>query len=180
MHCGEGVESAVATPGGRADVTDADEYAPAARGRDAPSATGAGESPADRWIDPDGWIDDVSTLAVAAVAAVVVAVLSFVVVLLVAQSLLSVLLGPLAGLGAGVWVARNRSVFGALQKACYATATALALVPSIALGPSMKGGTFGGQVLLFLIAAMVLWIPALVLAGVGYAAGKRQPTSVHN
>lgn len=171
MHCGEDVESPSGSVADDADVSDADDYVRTG-GRPNTSTTTTGG-----WLDPDGLLDDASTVVVAGVAAVVVGIISFVVVLLVLQSLVAVLAGPLAAVAVGLWVGRDRSVFGAARKACYAIATALVLVPTIALGPSMNGGTFGGQVLLFVLAEVVFGLVALMVAGVGFAAGKRRPTS---
>lgn len=84
------------------------------------------------------------------------------------------------GLIAGVlvWIAltvdlvRRPTIFEVFQHLCYTTAILLVLTPFIALTDAAKGGTFLGQVILFVIAEVIFGVIAAGLGGIGYRLGQ--------
>lgn len=68
---------------------------------------------------------------------------------------------------AAYWKTR-RSVTSISASVCYGVALLLAFTPVIVLTDAAKGGTFGGQVLLFIIAEGIFGIIAVGFAGIGY------------
>lgn len=158
LHCGAEFE----TPAGReaadprADSTD-------------------DEGVLDRLLDPEGPLDDSLTVVVAVVVGLVCGFVALLVFGTVAGGAAGLLAAVVAFGGVTAWLGRQYSVFGAVSGGCYALAVALVALPVVVLTDAAEGGTFGGQVLLFVVGEVVLGVVAAALVGVGYAAGKRRP-----
>lgn len=131
----------------------------------------------DRWLAPDGWLDDSLTVVVGVVAGVVVGFLTLLVGGVLAGGTVGGLGGLVAWIGATSYLARRRTIFGAVHGACYAVAGLLVLVPLIAFTDATTGGTVAGRVILFVVGELVFGLVAAFLFGVGYVAGKRRPDS---
>lgn len=125
------------------------------------------------WIDPDSLLDDVSTVMVAVVAAVVTLVLGT----MLAYGILPPVVdaaAPWIALaatgGAGLWVGRTRSVFGAARKAGLVVAAQIALVP-VAFVAATSWESVGDAVGGVIVVGLLLWPAAAVVAGVGWVLG---------
>jgi hypothetical protein len=118
------------------------------------------------WLHPHSLLDDVSTGVVGVVGGLLVGVVTAPVSTWLLPDALEAWTLPMtlgAWFAATVWIARTRTVFGAVRKAGLAVGGLVALVPiavSIALGDASG-----------LLLGIVLWPVALVVAGVGYAVG---------
>lgn len=125
--------------------------------------------------DPDGIVDNALTAVLGLVAGVCCGAAALLVFGTVGGGLAGVVAALAAFVGVTWWTARRASVFGAVRAACYALAVALVALPVVALTDAAKGGTLGGQVLLFLVGELVFGAVAAALAGIGYSVGRRRP-----
>ena len=118
-------------------------------------------------LDPDSLLDDVSTVMVGGGGGLLDGVL---LVLLTIWLLpdgfegASFWLGLAGGAGAGLWIARSRTVFGAARKAGYSLGGLLALVPFAVAVALVDGGA--------LFFGLCLWPVAFVVVGLGWLLGK--------
>jgi hypothetical protein len=125
------------------------------------------------WLDPDSLLDDVSTLMVAVVTAVVTLGLGTMLTYGLLPSVVddaSPWIALAATAGAGLWVGRTRSVFGAARKAGLVVAGQIALVPVAFVAATSwesVGDAIGGVV----VVGIFLWPAAAVVAGVGWVLG---------
>lgn len=152
-----------------ADVSDADDV-PWTVGGEAGSAGRTAEA----LLAPDGLVDDSLTAVVALVGGAVAGVLASIVLGLATLHWVGVLGAVAVWLGSTVYLARRRTVHAAFRGAAYLVALLLVLVPVTAFSPALEGGDAGGRVVLFVFAAVVLGVPAVVLALFGYAIGRRE------
>lgn len=151
-----------------ADANDADDVPWAAA-----SEAGSAEGTAEALLVPDGLVDDSLTVVVALVGGAVAGVLALIVLALATLHWVGVLGAVAVWLGSTVYLARRRTVHAAFRGAAYVGALLLVMVPMTAFSPALQGGDAGGRVVLFLFAAVVLGVPAAVIALFGYAIGRR-------
>lgn len=152
---------------------------------DAPDATadpGAtvdpGASTTDRrsWLHPDSLLDDSMTVAVGLVAGVLAGVLTSVILLWLLPGALPFLVGMAAWVGATIYVARTRTVFGATRKAGYLLGGLLVVLPVLfAFTAEMQENTPDERLGLLAVLAFFAWPVAAVLAGAGYWLGGKAP-----
>jgi hypothetical protein len=125
------------------------------------------------WLDPNSLLDNVSTVMVAVVTAVVTLGLGTMLAYGLMPSVLDAAapwLALAATAGAGLWVGRTRSVFGAARKAGLVVAGQIALVPVAFVAATSwesVGDAIGGVVVI----GIFLWPAAAVVAGVGWVLG---------
>ena len=170
MHCGTEIDPGESAAGGEAAPRSFD---PSFGDPPADAVDDEGEP----WLDPDSLADDSLTLLVGGAFGLVTGVLGLFVGAVVTGSAWGGLLGLVFLLGStGVLVTRH-SVYETVRLGSYATAALVVCVPVIVLTDAAKGGTFAGQVLLFVIAEVPFGIGAALLAGFGYWVGKRGPTA---
>lgn len=163
LHCkadlGDGLDDS-------ADVTDADDLS---------WDVSTGSPDDEGMLAPDGLLDHSLTVAVGVVAGAIAGVLALVVLVMALLHWVGVLLAFVVWIGTTVYVARRRTVYGALRVGAYAVALMLVLVPMVSFSPALEGGTSGGRVVLFVFLGVVLGVPAAVLWLFGYAMGRRRP-----
>lgn len=136
----------------------------------APSATDGERG----WLHPDGPLDDASTVAVGLVGGLFAAVVAGVGLVWVLPGGLPFLVGAAGGVGAAIYVARTPTVFGATRKAGYLLAALLAVLPALfAFTAEMQENTVGERLGVLVVLGIFVWPVALVLAGVGWLAGRR-------
>lgn len=125
-------------------------------------------------LDPDGLVDNSLTAVVGIVGGVVVGAVAGFVLLVATESAWALLAGLAAWLGSTAYLARRRTVQGAVSHTGYAVVGVVLLVPAVALGPavSVEGGDRGGLFLVLLVFAVV---PAALAAAVGFVAGRFVP-----
>jgi hypothetical protein len=185
MHCGaEFGEDGIGarTDAGLADSYDAVGSADATTDAqpDGDPAVSSGGEPGsgdllDRLFHPDGLLDNSLTIVIGGVVGLCCGVVALFVFGAVGSGGVGLLAGLVAFVGVTGWLARQYSLFGAVRGGCYALAVALLALPLVALTDAAKGGTLGGQVILFLVAELVFGLIAAPVAGIGYVAGKRRP-----
>lgn len=185
MHCGaefpegaavSGSGSGAQQPDDSADVSDADDIS--WDGADQASVErGSERGLLSRLLDPDGAVDDSLTVIVGAGVGVVVGVLVLFTVLFATSHAVSLLAGFVAWIGLTVYLARQRSVFGALRLGCYVLAVVILLAPLSLLSPLLEtsSGTYGERVAIAVVFEVVALIPAGVLLVAGYLAGHARP-----
>jgi len=169
MHC-----SADLTGRGPVDAADGtvggghDGGAPSVTsGRD---GTGGGS---ESLLDPDGLVDNSLTVVVGVVGGVVVGLVATFALLFFDAGL--ALLGVVVWLGATVYLVRRRTVQAAVSKAAYGVALVLLLVPLIPLSPAVETSAGGDRVVGIVVLAVLVGVPALVAAGIGYVASRYVP-----
>jgi hypothetical protein len=126
----------------------------------------------DQLLDPDGLVDNTLTIVVAVLGGVVIGLIATFTLAFLAGS--AAFLGIFAWLGATAYLARQRTVQGAVSKAAFGVAAVLLLVPLIPLSPFVEMDPSGRAV-----GAVVLLITfgffAAVAALVGYIASRFVP-----
>jgi hypothetical protein len=122
-------------------------------------------------LDPDGVVDDSLTVVVGVVGGLVVGLVATFALLFFDAGL--ALLGVVVWLGATVYLVRRRTVQAAVSKAAYGVAVVLLFVPLIPLSPAVETSTGGDRVVGVL--TVLVGVPALVAAGVGYLASRFVP-----
>lgn len=138
------------------------------------SGTGEGESGGENaLLDPDGFVDDSLTVVVGVVGGLVVGLVATFSLLFFDAGL--ALLGLVVWLGATVYLVRRRTVQETVSKAAYGVALVLLLVPLVPLSPAVETSSGGDRVVGVVVLAVVVGIPALVAAGVGYVASRYVP-----
>ena len=127
-------------------------------------------------LDPDGIVDNTLTVIVGILGGIVVRIVATVTLAIVTESLWGVLLGIVAWLGSTGYLVRRRTVQGAVEKSGYAAAVVLLLIPLVAFSPlaSVEGG-LTGRGSFFLAALVVVSVPAIIAAVVGWVAGRFAP-----
>lgn len=146
------------------------------RTADGPETLRDGAGGEDRdWFHPESLLDDVSTGVVGIVAGLVVGSLATVLALFATGSALAFLVGPVGGVGVGLYVGRTRSVFRAVRKACYLIAPTLVAVPLFWFGDAPEGGNFAGRIVAFVVTELAVLPVALLLVGLGYWIGGKAP-----
>ncbi|PSP93675.1 hypothetical protein BRC91_08765 [Halobacteriales archaeon QS_4_62_28] len=141
------------------------------------STTVADQSTADDQIlDPDGLVDNTLTMLVGIGGGIVVGLVGTFVLLLGTQSLWSLLFGLAGWLVSTVYIARQRTLQGAIAKTGYAIAVVLLVSPLAVLSPlvSVEGGLSGRLVTLGIWLFMAA-IPAGIAAVVGVIAARFVP-----
>lgn len=125
------------------------------------------------WIDPDSLLDDVSTVVVGVVTAVLTLVLGTILAYGILPPVVDAAapwIALAATAGAGLWVGRTRSVFGAARKAGLVVGAQVALVPvafALAMPWESAGDAVGGGFFL----GIIFWPIAAIVAGVGWVLG---------
>lgn len=138
------------------------------------SGASEGESRSDgTLLDPDGLLDDSLTVVVGVVGGLVVGIVATFALLFFDAGL--ALLGVVVWLGATVYLVRRRTVQETLSKAAYGVGLVLLLVPLVPLSPAVETGSGGDRVVGVVVLAVLVGIPALVAAGVGYLASRYVP-----
>ena len=129
-------------------------------------------------LDPDGIVDNTLTVIVGILGGIVVGIVATITLAIVTESLWGVLLGIVAWLGSTGYLVRRRTVQGAVEKSGYAAAVVLLLIPLVAFSPlaSVEGG-LAGRGSFFLVALVVVSVPAGIAAVVGWIAGRFAPDS---
>ena len=129
-------------------------------------------------LDPDGIVDNTLTVIVGVLGGIVVGIVATITLAIVTESLWGVLLGIVAWLGSTGYLVRRRTVQGAVEKSGYAAAVVLLLIPLVAFSPlaSVDGG-LTGRGSFFLAALVVVSVPAIIAAVVGWVAGRFAPDS---
>ena len=127
-------------------------------------------------LDPDGIVDNTLTVVVGILGGIVVGIVATITLAIVTESLWGVLLGIVAWLGSTGYLVRRRTVQGAVEKSGYAAAVVLLLIPLVAFSPlaSVEGG-LTGRGSFFLAALVVVSVPAIIAAVVGWVAGRFAP-----
>ena len=127
-------------------------------------------------LDPDGIVDNTLTVVVGILGGIVVGIVAIITLAIVTESLWGVLLGIVAWLGSTGYLVRRRTVQGAVEKSGYAAAVVLLLIPLVAFSPlaSVEGG-LTGRGSFFLAALVVVSVPAIIAAVVGWVAGRFAP-----
>jgi hypothetical protein len=175
MHCGadladEGPDAA--------DVTDADDYdtglddatgRPDSRDATGSAATSRSASTGGRLLDPDGLLDNSATVVVGIGGGLFVGFLSLI-VLGVSLGGAGVALALVAWLGSTAVLVRQRTVFGAIQYGAYAVALALVALPLAVL--VADDSPLVDRLVGALLFEVVVGVVALVIAAVGYLAGR--------
>jgi hypothetical protein len=143
-------------------------------GGDATATAGTGG----QVLDPDGIVDNTLTVVVGILGGIVVGIVATITLAIVTESLWGVLLGIVAWLGSTGYLVRRRTVQGAVEKSGYAAAVVLLLIPLVAFSPlaSVEGG-LTGRGSFFLAALVVVSVPAIIAAVVGWVAGRFAPDS---
>lgn len=172
MHCGAEIDSDVAAAGGGSPAT-ARDFDPSF---DAPPDP-VTEDDAEPWLDPDSLADDSLTLVLGAGFGLLTGVLGLFVGIVVTGSGWGSLLGLTFLLGGTAVFVTRYSIHETVRLGCYATAALVVCVPVIVLTDAAKGGTFAGQVILFVVAEIPFGVGAALIAGVGYWIGKRGPAA---
>lgn len=187
MHCGadfgdDGPRAAGdAERGSAVDSSAEPSTTPATSQRSGTDTATTGDAPGehgdllDRLFHPEGVLDDSLTVVLGIVVGLICGFVALIVVGATAGGAPGFLAALLAWVGVTGWLARQYSLFGAVRGGCYALAVALLALPIIALTDAAEGGTFGGQVILFLVSEVVIAVFALPLVGIGYVAGRRRP-----
>lgn len=124
-------------------------------------------------LDPDGLLDDSLTVAVGVVGGLVVGIVATFALLFFDAGL--ALLGVVVWLGATVYLVRLRTVQEAVSRAAYGVALVLLLVPLVPLSPAVETSSGGDRVVGVVVLGVLVGIPALVAAGVGYLASRYVP-----
>jgi len=158
-----GGESGAFDSTGRTDTTTANRTPPESGGDD-------------QVLDPDGLVDNTLTMLVGIGGGIVVGLVGTFVLLLGTQSVWTLLFGLAGWLGSTVYIARQRTVQGAVAKTGFAIAVVLLLSPLAALSPlvSVEGG-LDGRLLAFVVWLFVAAIPAGIAAVVGVIAARFVP-----
>lgn len=120
-------------------------------------------------LAPDSVLDDSLTVLVGIVAGAIIGVLSLVILALGTLHWLGLLAASLVWIGSTAYLTRRRTVRDALRVSAYAVAVLLVIVPAVSFSGAMKGGTFGGQVVLFVIGEVISGSLGVVVALVGYS-----------
>ena len=151
-------------------------YGPLEEGGDADAVVGADTD--GQVLDPDGIVDNTLTVVVGILGGIVIGVVATVTLAIVTESLWGVLLGIVAWLGSTGYLVRRRTVQGAVEKSGYAAAVVLLLIPLVAFSPlvGVEGG-LTGRGSFFLAALVVVSVPAVIAAAVGWTAGRFAPDS---
>lgn len=126
-------------------------------------------------LDPDGIADNTLTIVVAIVAGLVIGVLGTFALAIITESTLGFLVGFVGWLGATAYLARQRTVQGAITRGLRGVALVLLLFPFIWFSPAMEGGTFGGRVIIFVVTLVIIAIPAALLGGVSLLVAQTIP-----
>ncbi len=126
-------------------------------------------------LDPDGLADDALTLVAGVGFGLVVGAGGALLGLVLTRSAWSLLVALALWLGGTGYLITRRSVHETARLGCYAVAVLVLCVPTIVLTDAAKGGTFAGQVFLFVIAEVPFGAVAALIAGTGYWLGKRAP-----
>lgn len=139
------------------------------------SSAGA-EAADDQILDPDGLVDNTLTVVVGIVGGIVVGLVGTIVLGIATQSGWAIAFGVLAWLGSTAYLVRRRTVQGAVENSGYAVAVVLLLVPVVALSPlvSIDGG-LAERGSLFVVLLLLVGIPAVIAAVVGWIAGRFVP-----
>jgi len=126
--------------------------------------------------DPDGLVDNTLTMLVGIGGGIVVGLVGTFVLPLGTQSLWSLLFGLAGWLVSTVYIARQRTLQGAVAKTGYAIAVVLLVSPLAVLSPlvSVEGGLSGRLVTLGIWLFMAA-IPAGIAAVVGVIAARFVP-----
>ena len=129
-------------------------------------------------LDPDGIVDNTLTVVVGILGGIVVGIVGTIALLVITGSGWGALLGIVAWLGSTGYLVRRRTVQGAVEKSGYAAAVVLLLIPLVAFSPlaSVEGG-LTGRGSFFLAALVVVSVPAVIAAAVGWTAGRFAPDS---
>lgn len=134
MHCDAEFDAPVSAEAsadapGHTDAADAS-------GADSPTAGGAAspdlqswEERVATWVGPNGWIDNSLTIVIGVVAGVGIGLLTTVLVALLTGSLWALAVGFLTLAGGTAYLANHRTVYGAIQQACYMIAPLLLAIP---------------------------------------------------
>lgn len=145
-------------------------------GRDREPGAGTGESEGDHLLDPDGVVDDTLTAIVGVVGGIVVGIVGTIALAFLTGSGIALPLGFVAWIGSTVYLVRQRTVQGAISRSAYAVAVVLLLVPFVTLSPAVSvDGGLNERVAGFVVLLLLVAIPALFAAGVGYVAGRFTP-----
>lgn len=124
-------------------------------------------------LDPDGLLDDSLTVVVGIVGGFVIGVVVTFALLIITASAIG-LVGVVVWLGSTAYLVRRRTVQDAISRAAYGVTLALAVVPLIPFSPMVEADA-GGRVVLFVVLVFLVGIPAVILAGIGYAVSKYVP-----
>jgi len=167
---------------GRADAgagSRADATASGDRSADTPRTSGEGggvTADDEQLLDPDGVVDNTLTAVVGIVVGVVIGVVGTVVLLALTGNAWALLFGLCAWLGSTVYLARRRTVQGAIAKGGYAAAVVLLVVPLVAFSPLMDvEGGLGERGSAFLVLLVFVAVPAGVAAAIGWLASRYTP-----
>lgn len=127
-------------------------------------------------LDPDSTVDNALTVIVGIIGGIVVGILGTIVLGALTASGWAIPFGLLAWLVSTAYIARQRSVQGAVAQTGFATAVVLITVPVVAISPF--GAVSGGLVeraSLFFSLLLIVAIPAAIAAGVGWIASQVTP-----
>ncbi|MFC7228527.1 zinc ribbon domain-containing protein [Salinirubellus salinus] len=149
--------------------------AAAERSATGPTSTDGRDGDDGPLLDPDGAVDDSLTVVVGVVGGLVVGLVATFALLFFDAGL--ALLGVVVWVGATVYLVRRRTVQAAVSKAAYGVALVLLLVPLIPLSPAVETSTGGDRVVGAVVLTVLVGVPALVAAGVGYLASRYVPDS---
>ena len=127
-------------------------------------------------LDPDSTVDNALTVIVGIIGGIVVGILGTIVLGALTASGWAIPFGLLAWLVSTAYIARQRSVQGAVAQTGFATAVVLITVPVVAISPF--GAVSGGLVeraSLFFSLLLIVAVPAAIAAGVGWIASQVTP-----
>lgn len=195
MHCSADLTDERAAADADEDgVWDGAETRPAETGTGSGAgATAAGDSPGDapspsseagdgstsaddQLLDPDGAVDNTLTAVVGIVIGLVVGIVGTSVLLALTGSAWALLFGLCVWLGSTVYLARRRTVQGAIAKGGYTAAVVLLVVPVVAFSPLMDvEGGLGGRGSAFLALFVFVAVPAGIAAVIGWLASRFAP-----
>jgi len=165
MHC-----EADLPPGDPGSGTDTDVTT--STNPDAATSSGTG----DAWLDPDGLLDDVSTVGVGVVAGLLAGVIASATLLFALPDLWPFVAGLAVWAGATAWIARTRTVFGTVRKAGYLVGALLAVAPLLLVATApFAADTLGQRLTGVPVFGIFAWPVGLVAAGVGWLAGHGRP-----
>lgn len=155
-----------AAVGRPADDRDAEVEPPVERIR---TASG---TPVEHPLDPEGVVDNTLTVLVGILGGIIIGLVGTVVMLVLRQSLWSVLFGLAVWLGSTAYLVRRRYLLEAVSKAAYGVAIVLLSIPFIAL--VFEGGLLDRAGIL-LIMLLVVGVPAGIAVTIGWFASRYVP-----
>lgn len=170
LHCGADLSNTPPIPGtGAPETASPDQPQDTAASNTVSTARG---TPVEHPLDPEGIMDNTLTVLVGILGGLIIGSLGTVVLLFLTQSLWGVAFGFVAWLAATAYLVRRRYLLDAVSKTAYGITAVLLLVPAIAI---VFEGDLAARGLGFVVLLLVVAIPAVIAAGIGWFASRYVP-----